>query len=532
MDLRSEKYLFFLPAQMGCAVLGAYLFHQTKHMKFNLWKSEKQVSTNHEGALAFRMTPEMELYSAVSTSMLEDTFYEKPAQRLDRLRSLISKVAPEFVAKLAVYARKEMHMRTVPVVLSVELANMHKGDNLVSRTINQVVQRPDEIMEVLAYYRQTNRRTGVKTLNKLSKQVQKGLAEAFGKFDEYQFAKYDRKGEITLRDALFLTHPKAEGEDQQALFRKIAHQELETPYTWETELTKAGQTGADKKATWEALIDSGRLGYMAQLRNLRNMLEADISGEHVAKVGAFLSNPHQVAKSKQLPFRFLAAYKELKEVHVGYSSYMMDMLENAMVHSIVHIQGFERDTKVLVACDVSGSMQQAVSAKSKILLYDIGLLMGMMLQSRCKQVISGIFGNTWKVVPLPTRGILANVDAFYKREGEVGYATNGYLVIKSLVDSRTRMDKIMIFTDCQLWDATSNNKYHENTLFWQWKVYKTIHPKAKLYVFDLAGHGQAPLRLESGDVHLIAGWSDKVFEVLEALENGADILEMIHQTVL
>jgi hypothetical protein len=28
------------------------------------------------------------------------------------------------------------------------------------------------------------------------------------------------------------------------------------------------------------------------------------------------------------------------------------------------------------------------------------------------------------------------------------------------------------------------------------------------------------LRVESGDVYLLAGWSDKVFEVLDALENG------------
>jgi hypothetical protein len=63
-----------------------------------------------------------------------------------------------------------------------------------------------------------------------------------------------------------------------------------------------------------------------------------------------------------------------------------------------------------------------VSPRSKVLLYDIGLLMSMMLQSQCKNVISGMFGDTWKRVPMPKNGILRNVDAFYKREGEVGYS--------------------------------------------------------------------------------------------------------------
>jgi hypothetical protein len=509
-------------------------------MKFNLSLRAKATTVNHEGAKAFSMTPEMELYAAIATTMLSDTSYEKADKRLERIQALIPKVKPEFAAKLAVYARKQMNLRTAPVVLATELAKIHRGDNLISRTVENIVQRPDEITELLAYYQVANNRIAAKKLNKISKQVQKGLAGSFNKFDEYQFAKYNRDAEVKLRDALFLVHPKAKDEAQQALFNKIAKQELATPYTWETELSALGRQQfagpADKAraftAKWQELIDSGKLGYMALLRNLRNILAANVSSAHIRKVCEYLSNEKAVANSKQLPFRFLAAYRELRDLNSGYAGYIMDALETAIKYSIRNMRGFNLDTKVVIACDVSGSMQKPVSAKSKVLLYDIGLLLGMLLQSKSKNVVSGMFGDSWKIVSLPTQGILANVDAFYRREGEVGYSTNGFLVLRDLVQRRYIADKVMLFTDVQLWDSKTNNASVENTMEYQWAQYKKIAPNAKLYLFDLAGYGNTPLRVEQNDVHLIAGWSDKVFDVMEAMEYGEDALELINEIEL
>lgn len=518
------------------------IFEMSKrnNMKFNLGVKAKATVVNYEGAKAYNMTPEMELYSAVATTMLSDTSYETGDQRLERIKALVAKVSPVFAAKLAVYARTQLNLRTVPVVLAVELAKAYRGDDLVSKTIQAVVQRPDEITELLAYYQVANQRIGVKKLNRISKQVQKGLAAAFNKFDEYQFAKYDRATEVRLRDALFLVHPKAKDDTQQAVFDKIAQKTLTTPYTWETQLSALGsasyESEAEKKAAltakWEELIDSGKVGYMALLRNLRNILEAGVSSGHIRKVGTCLSDPEAVQKSKQLPFRFLAAYREIKTVQSSFTTYMMDVLDNAVNYSVAGLEGFDLENKLVIACDVSGSMQKPVTGKSKVLLYDIGLLLGMLLHSKSKNVLTGMFGDTWKIVPLPTRGVLANVDAFYKREGEVGYATNGFLVVKDLVDRKCAVDKVMLFTDTQLWDSKTANQSATNTLQYQWAQYKKIAPGARLYVFDLSGYGNIPLRQNENDVYLIAGWSDKIFSVLQALENGGDALEMINKIEL
>jgi 60 kDa SS-A/Ro ribonucleoprotein len=526
-------------------------------MKFNLLNKAKAQVTNYEGAKAFVMGSEMELYTTVVTWSLNDSFYEKNEERLIRLRGLIAQCDPAFVGKLAVYARTKMYMRSVPLVLVTELAKLHSGDDLVARVTAGVVNRADEITELLACYELMNKRTGTKKLNRLSKQLQRGLTTAFNRFDEYQFAKYNRDGAIKLRDALFLVHPKAKDELQQVLFNKIVNNTLETPYTWETELSALGQLNFDSieaKATafrskWEELIDSGKLGYMALLRNLRNIQEAGVSYVHFQKVCATLANADQVAKARQFPFRYLAAYRELLATGIeapvggltqkfsallpgnkGYTGELLDALEKAVQASAANIKGFDHETRVLLACDVSASMQKPVSAKSKVLLYDVGLMLAMLLQSRCKNVQAGMFGDTWKTITVPRNNILGNVQEFYKREGEVGYATNGYLVVKDLLDRKVQMDKVILFTDCQLWNSNAGGSQH---IEFYWNRYKAnVAPAAKLYLFDLAGYGQSPLRLLQNDVYLVAGWSDKVFEVLAALENGGSALEAINNTDL
>lgn len=505
-------------------------------MKFNYFKKEKNVVINYEGAKAYSMTPEMELYSAVVTSGLNDVTYENNSDRLKRIQNLIQKCNPEFTAKLAVYVRNEMYMRSVPMVLTVELAKINSGNGLVNKTVQKVIQRADEITELLAYYQMANSRNENKKLNRLSKQIQKGLADSFNRFDEYQFAKYNRQGEVKLRDALFLVHPKAKDEAQQVIFNKIADNNLAVPYTWETELSQVGQRSfkndAEKKQAfkqkWEELIDSNRLGYMAMMRNLRNIIEAEVSFAHIEKVCQYLSNANAVANSKQLPFRFLAAYREIKLLKSRYTTMVLDALEDAVMYSAQNIKGFDSTTSVVIACDVSGSMQQPISRNSKVLLYDIGLMLGMLMQSRCKNVISGMFGDKWKVINMSKRNVLANVQEFYRREGEVGYSTNGYLVIEDLIKRKEIVDKVMLFTDVQMWNSQGTSHSFENS----WKRYKAMAPNAKLYLFDLAGHGTTPLDIKNNDVYLIAGWSDKVFDILHALDNKTSALQYINSIEL
>ena len=503
-------------------------------MNYNSMLKGKKDEKNYEGAKAYAMTPELELYSAVVTASLSDSFYEKQDERVNRIARLVGKVSPEFVARLAVYTRTEMHLRSIPLLLLVELAKIHNGDDLVARAVEKTVLRADEIMELLMCYQWRNPSNDErKKLARLSRQLQNGLQRAFNRFDEYQFAKYDRDNlEVKLRDALFLVHPKAKDEQQQTIFDKIVNRQLEIPYTWETELSALGQQKFESDEArvmafamkWQELIESGKLGYMALMRNLRNILQCDVSANAVQRVCNRLSDAGQVAKSKQLPFRYLSAYREIEKVHSTHTAMMMNALEAAVKWSARNIEGFDDNTRVLLASDVSGSMWSPISQRSTVRNFDIGLLLSMLLRNRCKQVVSGIFGDDWKVVNMPTDNILMATRQLEKLGNSVGFSTNGYKVIDWLIEQKMVMDKVMMFTDMQMWDSTGRHKGFENS----WKVYKKMAPEAKLYLFDLAGYGQLPMRLAEPDVYLIAGWSDRVFDVLSAIDKGEDALSVIN----
>ena len=630
-------------------------------MSYNEQLRCDNLTTNHEGAKAWRMTPEWELYSTVVTTMgVEDKFYERGNDRVRRIADLVRRVQPEFVAQLAVYAREAMHLRSVPLLLLVELARCHRGDSLVSRAVSRTIQRADEIAELLMCYQW---RTGRKDLTGLSSQLRKGLAEAFNHFDEYQFAKYNRTGrKVPLRDALLLVHPKPKDERQKTVFRKILNDELETPYTWETELSRTGQQHFESKAdkqeavrkVWQELIASRRMGYMATLRNLRNVLEASVDDASMQQVCSYLSNAEAVSRSKQLPFRFLSAYLQLKvldltshrplqkvidattqkisvieksierrkkgvvffkarkvvrysllnahtigkrakisgtlrlvkptlhfrrmkycwvnperpskrmqkdirqleNVLLGlhkreemlrqkqamleekYGNPWLKMarqseeifwaLEQAAAQSAANIPGFDADTRVLLASDVSGSMCRPVSRNSSVECYHIGLLLSMLMKHRCPQAVTGMFGTIWKAYDMPSANVLQNTSDMLYNAREVGCATNGYRVIDWLIKKHRVMDKVMLFTDCQLWDSYGGNA----SLAKSWKEYKRMTPDAKLYLFDLAGYGQSPVSMKRGDVFCIAGWSDKVFDILAALERGNSAIDEIRRIVV
>jgi 60 kDa SS-A/Ro ribonucleoprotein len=505
---------------------------------------------------SFEMSPEIELYALTCASLSQPTYYvNDPNRFIERIRGLIGRVDPLFVGQLAVYIREKMNLRKIPLILTVELAKVHNNDDLIRRLSRRVIQRADEIVTLLDYYVKANElkpkvveKKGVKrtkTVHSLSNQMKKGIADAFHKFNEYQFGKYNRAvSGIKLRDALFLTHPKPSNGMEKILFDKIASDTLSTPETWETKKSDAGQVGADSKKVWEELILSGKMGYMALLRNLRNFLKDDIDSLLISKVASILSDPENVKKSKQLPFRFLSAWRMLNG-DIDYSGWdvmsvkrpdvyneictpiLLEALENAVDCSLDNIPMFANKS-ILLATDVSGSMIQNVSEKSSIRLFDIGALFANLVHKRVSDSKVGMFGDTFKILDDLPEGTLQATNELYRREGEVGYSTNGYLVVEHALNeykkSGITYDSIMIFTDTQLW-----GRHSINTL---WNEYRAYVPNAKLYLFNLSSYGQTPISLKGNGVSLITGWSDSIFKVLQNIENGEDILSEIREISL
>lgn len=120
-------------------------------------------------------------------------------------------------------------------------------------------------------------------------------------------------------------------------------------------------------SAWEAIIPS--MGYMALLRNLRNFDEAGISRESKALVESKLRDPAEVARSRQLPYRFYSAFRAVESVRWGAA------LDDALTYSLRNVPSLRGQTLVLV--DRSDSMfQSRVSDKSDITYAQIAALFG------------------------------------------------------------------------------------------------------------------------------------------------------------
>lgn len=56
-------------------------------MKFNFTNKGKDTTVNYMGAKAYKMTPEMELYSTVVTCVVDDSYYESNTDRICRIKN-------------------------------------------------------------------------------------------------------------------------------------------------------------------------------------------------------------------------------------------------------------------------------------------------------------------------------------------------------------------------------------------------------------------------------------------------------------
>lgn len=342
----------------------------------------------HGGAPAVpHLTPLQQLRRTVLATLLwEDQFYESGASIDARISELAGKVKPEELAALAIEARHAHNLRHVSLKLLVELVK-HGSGRMVSETIEKVVSRADELTELLALY-------WSKGKTPLAKQIKVGLAKAFTKFDEYQLAKYDRARSIRLRDILFLTHAKPKNDQQASVWKRLVENKLQIPDTWEVGLS----SGADPKEVFERLLNENNLGYLALLRNLRNMNAAGVDTSLVKN--AILAR--KGGAEKVLPFRFVGAARAAPNFERE-----LDKALLATIDTLPPIAG-----KTIVLVDVSGSMDSPLSAKSDLTRMDAAATLAAVINAEDLRVFS--FSN--KTVEVPPRRGMAGVTAIVKSQ--------------------------------------------------------------------------------------------------------------------
>ncbi|HET9640471.1 MAG TPA: TROVE domain-containing protein [Allosphingosinicella sp.] len=357
--------------------------------------------------------------TVASCLLWEDQFYEDGIAIGDRIAELAARVDPAAVAALAVEARTDMRLRHAPLWLLVALMKADTAGKVdVAATVAETIRRADEMGELIALYWKDGRRP-------LPAAMKRGLARAFARFDAYQLAKYDRKTAVTLKDVLRLTHPKPADEAQAAMWKQVVEGSLESPDTWEVALSG----GADKKETFERLLRENRLGYLALLRNLRNMAESGVDPALVTAAILARRGAHHV-----LPFRYVAAARAAPQFEPA-----LDEALSAAVEAMPVLGG-----RTIVLVDVSGSMDCPLSRRSDLSRLDAAAALASIVHGQVR-----VFTFSEEVVEVPPRRGMAGVDAVTRSQPHSGT----YLGAAVRHVNALPHDRLIVITDEQSHDA-------------------------------------------------------------------------------
>lgn len=467
---------------------------------------------------------------AVSNFVGQDTFYEKAGTRDDRFLKLIYQVVaedPDWMMRFLPWLRSEANMRTAAIIAAVESADVMAARKIPGgrQLVAAVLQRADEPGEALAYAKNV--------IGKVAKPVKRGIADAAARmYNERNTLKYDTASHgFRFGDVLELCHVRPNKMYQHSLFPYLLERrhnretapsgmlsmingnadlraelangpmtitpELlqNTGMTWEDILSLVGSK-MDKGKLWTQLIPT--MGYMALLRNLRNFDEAGVSDEVAGHVIAKLANPDEVARSRQLPMRFLSAYRNAPSLRWGYA------LERGLHYSLNNVPVLPGRTLILV--DTSGSMHMAFGKDSSLMRWDAAVIFGLALAQRAEHADVFSFSNASMRFPLtPGESLLRSIDRW--KGG--GFFQGGGTATESAVRSNyANHDRVLILTDEQA------NYHHYGD------VTSAVPANRMVITFNLAGYklGHAagsPTRVTIG------GLSDSAFKLIPMLEHVA-----------
>jgi Uncharacterized protein containing a von Willebrand factor type A (vWA) domain len=450
-------------------------------------------TVNLAGGRAYSVSPRLELVSLLVTTFLEDEFYRTEAQTVARLRELIARVAdPRFVAQAALYARHVCGMRSVSHLVAGELARAVKGEAWTKRFHAEVVRRPDDVLEILGYYLTVHGRP-------LPNSLKKGLGVALGRFDEHQLAKYRREhSSFKLVDAVNLVRPRA-----TPALSKLVRGELAPADTWETALTRAGEADSAnavaeaKGAAWGRLLTENKLGYLALLRNARNILEH--APEAVDSLCERLADERAVRRALVFPFQFLSAVDALRKGNLPGAARVLEALNVAADHSLANVPRL--DGRTLVALDSSGSMAGRPQR--------IGSLFAAILVKACDADLM-VFSDDARYLTLNRR------DSTLTAAASIPFAAGGTNFNAIFQRANRAYDRVVILSDMQAWiDGGA-----PVAAFAAYERRHCVEPR--VFSWDLQGYG--PLQFPAERVYALAGWSDRALELIPRLERDPQAL--------
>jgi 60 kDa SS-A/Ro ribonucleoprotein len=474
---------------------------------------------NQAGAPAYALSPAHRLAQLAVTGCLGDTFYANAESQLDGVLALATEVDPVFVAKTALYARGQGHMKDMPALLAAVLAERDVG--LLARVFDRVVDNGKVLRAFVQILR--SGAVGRKSLGSRPKQlVQRWLNTA----TEAQLLQASIGAAPSLADVVKMVHPKPAEAWRAAWFAWLIgkpHDEAALPPATRAleQFKRHGGHVPDvpfqmlatlplSKEQWAKVALAGSWQTLRQnLNTLVRQKAFEVEG-FTAAVAAKLRDPQAVARSRVLPYQLMTAYHA---AGANVPAEVREALQDAMDLALANVPRFAG--QVVVCPDVSGSMSSPAtghrgSATSVVRCIDVAALVAAAVLDRNRQATVLPFEN--KVVSLslnPRDSVMTNAA---KLAAIGGGGTNCSAPLAELNRQRAAVDLVILVSDNESWvDATRRGATQTMV---EWHLLKQRCPGAKLVCIDLQPYATTQA-MERDDIFNVGGFSDAVFKQID-----------------
>lgn len=522
----------------------------------------KEDTVNLQGHAAYALPDELRLVSMLNTLKLQSQFYKSDNDQMKELRDLIEKIGlrdPKFVAQAIVYSRcLGEGMRSINHLAAALVAPFISGQEYAKRFFGAfdkkgkkggTIFRMDDMSEIKDAWFALGQKG-------LPASMRKGFASVLENADTYQLAKYKN----TVIDISNLVHPnsklsKAEVEVEfegqkvkmkalDAIMKGIAV----AADTWETTQSEAGQIVAKavregkldkqeaekvlaeaKADNWEGLLKDGKLGVLAALRNIRNMMK-NPRKEMIEAWCKLITDPAKVRQALILPIHFDLAY-DVVDNEFGQSKYankVRQALQDGYIAALPNLAA-AFPGKTLIVVDNSGSMggfpvsdgktavhysYSGYSKRTQTAGYKAGLIAATFAAATGGDIIQ--FGGSAHWFQYDKN---ENVFSLAKKvcTASDGW-TNPHTAFELITRERKAYDRIIFISDNEVNGKVTSAAYKEY-------VRRVCDPY--VYGIDLCSYGTTPLKRD-GKVQYFFGYGPSMYESIASSEfNPAEHIEKI-----
>ena len=509
-------------------------------------------TVNRQGFKAYSLDDELRLVTMLNTLKITPQFYRTESETMKELRDLIERIGlkdPYFVAQAIAYSRcLGEGMRSInhlaaalvsPFISGTDYAKRFYGLFDKKNKCGGTIFRPDDMTEIKDVYASLN-------TSPLSNAMKKGFASVLENLDTYSLAKYRN----TVIDIANLAHPNSSKSKATVTINGEVVKVIDaimngvtiTADTWEAAQSEAGQEVAKavregkitkaegekilaeaKADNWESLLKEGKLGVLAALRNIRNIMKNPRT-EIIDNWCKLITNPTIVRKALILPCHFDLAYEVVMNefADIDYSPQVQQALQDGYIAAIPNLKEvMPGRTAVIVDC--SGSMgsysfcdgkdspkyiwNSRGMRKTESCAYKAGLIAATIAKATGADIIK--FGsNAYRFEYNKNKNVFALAD-------EIGTATDGctypYKAFDLLRREKAVYDRIIFISDCEV---NSRNLTSDS-----YRSY--IHDVCSPYIYavDLAAYGTVPLK--SDKVSYYYGYGSMLYEDIAAQEFNA-----------